>query len=468
MKSVKQIIIIALLLIACSWALLPNFYRDNSIRDFNYTSNTPEEVTQIVLSPLDDLSKEEFGKEYKLIAKNFIFELGDECFLEHWDGIPPELWGRSKYATKETLSKRTDLLIGDMESVTSENRDELSLKGLRFFSSLCCLEIIGYHIYDIEELNYLPRSIREIIFENCTFDKSINEVGKHLSATNAKDIWFIGCNLENLDFLENFSSLSGYRLHFRKNRINDITAFGKFKGDRLELLDLSFNEIVDVSALAELNVTELNLENNRISDLQPFIKLNKITRLMIADNCILDYSIVEKQIGNYYRGFFVDVPYRYRNQVYRIDKHGSYNLYINGELMIEEEFGKVIFFNESSYINDEWDFFSEFKPACNVASLLKKFGGFAEYYIEEGVLVCELDGERYYFKDFSDEVVCGDTVYKMDFPMKRMQGDLPYATLMDLQRIFGFDMMKKRDNYYYVFDYMLKKEAVISDVDVFY
>lgn len=107
--------------------------------------------------------------------------------------------------------------------------------------------------------------------------------------------------LEGLDKLEQLPKLTELSLKYCQINDSDMQYFEKLTN--LTKLDLSHNEISDVSKLANLTkLTSLLLNGNKLVDINPLNKLEKITYLDINNNNISDLSVVAgmKEITHFF------------------------------------------------------------------------------------------------------------------------------------------------------------------------
>ena len=438
-----------------------------------------EKVTPLVYSALNNLNKENFLIEYGKLPDDSRFQIGDQTYFlySNYEDDYPFV---TEMVTKRELVMRDSIQIGVKENniggiikpkfTVNQKRDSISLRGLRLLSNLDTFWIEGYHVSDVDELLFAPESLYEICFANCSFDVSIDELFHYVSLTKVKSIDLINCGVKDLNFLHNYENLNGFSLSFRDNEISDITVFRRFQGNYIEVLDLDNNLITDVTPLVGINFDILGLNNNRISDVSPLGNLRKGIVLEVGNNCILDYSSIKKHIDYYFSSsyYFVrEIPKKHRNKVFRIDRDGHYNLYINGKKMDEKKFGKLTFINDSLYLWDDIIYLCEIEPVCNAVSLIRELGGTAEYNADLGILRCELNGDKYIFLDFCPYVICNGKVKKMEFDMRRMAGDVPYVSLRDMEKLLGFRMKEINNVYYYIYENGPTKLYMPGDIKIY-
>ena len=99
------------------------------------------------------------------------------------------------------------------------------------------------------------------------------------------------CKLEGLDKLAELPKLTELSLWYCQINDNDMQYIEKLTN--LTKLDLSYNEISDVSKITNLTkLSSLILTGNKIVDINPLNKLDKISYLSINENNISDISVV--------------------------------------------------------------------------------------------------------------------------------------------------------------------------------
>ncbi|MBQ3408736.1 MAG: leucine-rich repeat domain-containing protein [Clostridia bacterium] len=97
--------------------------------------------------------------------------------------------------------------------------------------------------------------------------------------------------LEGLDRLELLNNLNELSLWYCQINNEDLNYIKKLTN--LTRLDLSYNEITDVSKIGDLTkITYLNLRGNKIEDINPLNKLINLSWLAIEKNSISDISVV--------------------------------------------------------------------------------------------------------------------------------------------------------------------------------
>jgi internalin A len=88
-------------------------------------------------------------------------------------------------------------------------------------------------------------------------------------------------------------SLTGLRrIVFDHNQIQDLSSLSTMT-HLYVLINLSDNQISDISPLASLNPGTLNLSHNQITDISPLASLTNLRRLELSYNQISDISPLE-------------------------------------------------------------------------------------------------------------------------------------------------------------------------------
>ena len=102
---------------------------------------------------------------------------------------------------------------------------------------------------------------------------------------------------------------------------------------------------------------------------------------------------------------------------------------------------------DTDYLQDVVSIFA-LDPACNALAFIADLGGEAEYDKALGILTCTLNGKKYKFTDFSNEVQSDNKTIYLKEAMRRMQGDVPYLTLQDMRILFGFELKVEQKRHF--------------------
>ena len=106
-------------------------------------------------------------------------------------------------------------------------------------------------------------------------------------------------NNNKLQLLINVNFIELKQLYLSNNKISDIKELLKVKLEKLEILDLSVNEISNIDVLEKLNLIQLkklNLSGNNISDIKVLekLKLEKLEILNLSMNELMNIDIIGK------------------------------------------------------------------------------------------------------------------------------------------------------------------------------
>lgn len=163
----------------------------------------------------------------------------------------------------------------------------------------------------------------EVIFKDPNLEHIIRfDLNKPDEKIRVKDVWGITylnlnhCNLVNLEGMQFFRSLNKLDLSF--NNLSDVSPLTKLpalhelyiysnqigaKGlaqissiKTLTTLDVSNNKVSDLTTIEEMkHLTDLDLNNNQIVDVTPLNRLTGLKVLDISRNNIADFSPIKKR-----------------------------------------------------------------------------------------------------------------------------------------------------------------------------
>ena len=267
------------------------------------------------------------------------------------------------------LDEERNISPENSNNINSDSKDELSSKEV--------LKKKENEISDIIEINKLYLNSQEIYPGNVNYNKCIINLGKYLEEENNrwKDIdaiikeeiednkenekkaiqkleenyqIYLGecCEKEQLLLKlkgpknenkykwlrdEGFKLISQIRfknlieINLSNNKITDIYPLNRMLLPHLETINFSYNEIIDISPIANLlsdKLLEIYLENNKINDLGPFLNSNfpllKILRVDGNNKAIKNKSF--KTILKKYKDIIV---YEIKKWDYFIEKYNS-------------------------------------------------------------------------------------------------------------------------------------------------
>ena len=107
-----------------------------------------------------------------------------------------------------------------------------------------------------------------------------------ITLQNIRTIKLENANLSSSD-LEEIAALfpNLWQLKLANNNIDDISALNKFKNEWIDV-DLANNKITNISTLTANNISTLNLDGNRIVDINPLNNLSKLISINLSNNPI--------------------------------------------------------------------------------------------------------------------------------------------------------------------------------------
>ena len=179
------------------------------------------------------------------------------------------------------LSSLTNLLTLDLSD--NEIVDISALSGL---VDLAGLQLDNNEIVDISALSGLV----DLFLLNLA-DNEIADISALSSLINFQWLYLQNNNIVDVSALNNSNLTSLTTLDLSGNEIVDISMLGSLAS--LTIFDLSDNEIVDISVLSNLaSLQQLDLKNNDIVDVSSLVSLTGLKNLMLARNPISDASVL--------------------------------------------------------------------------------------------------------------------------------------------------------------------------------
>ena len=169
-------------------------------------------------------------------------------------------------------------------------------------------KLIGMHIGSNPKVNkglLLNYPIKEFIKQNC----NINNINNNINNSDEiiTDLNEIELRKFNYYYSFNIENLKVDKLNFSRKNINinfnelfdDVSQFQKFKFEKLEILDLSNNNIENINVFEKVYFRELKnlrLVRNKISDIEVLakVKFKNLEKLNLSENKINDISILGK------------------------------------------------------------------------------------------------------------------------------------------------------------------------------
>ena len=147
--------------------------------------------------------------------------------------------------------------------------------------------------------------------ESVSKDRSCKELEKY--SINSEKIELKNKNLEEINCILNYRNVK--ELDLRWNRINDLKPLEKL--EKIEILKINFNQIEDITPLLNFkNLKELWIHNNNVKDIRGISKLYKLNHLDISFNP-LKYGIEEiEKLRNLKRFEVREVPKEILDYIY--------------------------------------------------------------------------------------------------------------------------------------------------------
>lgn len=147
--------------------------------------------------------------------------------------------------------------------------------------------------------------------ESVSKDRSCKELEKY--SINSEKIELKNKNLEEINCILKYRNVK--ELDLRWNRINDLKPLEKL--EKIEILKINFNQIEDITPLLNLkNLKELWIHNNNVKDIRGISKLYKLNHLDISFNP-LKYGIEEiEKLRNLRRFEVREVPKEIVDYIY--------------------------------------------------------------------------------------------------------------------------------------------------------
>ena len=147
--------------------------------------------------------------------------------------------------------------------------------------------------------------------ESVSKDRSCKELEKY--SINSEKIELKNKNLEEINCILKYRNVK--ELDLRWNRINDLKPLEKL--EKIQILKINFNQIEDITPLLNLkNLKELWIHNNNVKDIRGISKLYKLNHLDISFNP-LKYGIEEiEKLRNLRRFEVREVPKEIVDYIY--------------------------------------------------------------------------------------------------------------------------------------------------------
>ncbi len=199
--------------------------------------------------------------------------------------------------------------------------------------------------------------LQSLTIKNCDLTKYseetrnlFQEVISTLVTVGLDKLSFVNMNITDISFLSNpnFEN-SLIRLDLSNNQISDMSILKDLNLNEMEVMMLSSNQIADITNISHLkNISLISLDSNNISDISPLLDLPKLDDVFLGNNNISDFRIGE-QLKN--QGISVYSLYDQNNpkledkeldKEYEFEMGKNFNIYIgNTVIEVETEDGKV-------------------------------------------------------------------------------------------------------------------------------
>lgn len=165
-----------------------------------------------------------------------------------------------------------------------------TLEDLKNFRNLRSIVVINNHLDNIDFVKNME-NLDAFIAEGC----NISDISPLKGCSNLSILFMDSNNISDISVLSEFEKLPE-TLSLSGNKISDISAL-KRRNDQtsLEYVNLSYNDIEDVSAFSEYdNIPFLNLSYNNIEDISPLSNLDKKSfALLVGNPCYKDRASYE-------------------------------------------------------------------------------------------------------------------------------------------------------------------------------
>jgi len=187
-----------------------------------------------------------------------------------------------------------------LDSLDVSNRNVNDLSGLQYCRALTQLQLNDNNIDDITLLSHLAN----LSYLELTGNR-IRDVSALSHLTNLRNLYLANNAISNITALSSLVSLGPHGsysippspdLDLSNNRITDVSPLSRLT--RLEWVVLDDNNISDITPLANLtSLTKLGLSVNQIGDISPLSSLTNLVMLHLANNQIDDITPLSNLVG---------------------------------------------------------------------------------------------------------------------------------------------------------------------------
>lgn len=143
----------------------------------------------------------------------------------------------------------------------------------------------------------------QLEIKNCDLTKYSEEtrnlfkdVMSNLATVELEDLVLANMNITDISFLSNRNFENTLRsLDLSHNQISDISILKYLNLHEMDVIFLDFNQITDITSISHLkNISIISFNNNNISDISALLDLPELNSVFLRGNNILDFSVEEK------------------------------------------------------------------------------------------------------------------------------------------------------------------------------
>ena len=252
---------------------------------------TIEELQNIIKSGKNlELLKADKEEDFNDLIQKLLKINSDEriSFKEY---INHKFWNsKNKKIIQITIPKENDDNMDDNENL---NKKEIIFKFKTDNLKEELKKFIKNDLKEVELFNFSGYASKKTILNDDLIMKWLNK----LKFPNLTKIDLSGNDLENISGLSKLELLLLTDLNLSRNKINDFTELAKVKFENLTSLDVSENQIINIDFLNKVNfdyLSILNLSENRISNISPLenANFNYLSILNLGFNQIQNIDIL--------------------------------------------------------------------------------------------------------------------------------------------------------------------------------
>lgn len=260
-------------------------------------------------------------KNFKICKENYYFNdlikkllVIDPNYRMTWEEYFNHKFWEPDKNDKDSNKNYIDEILDD-ENIKKENKKRNTYKFLykknknapkaKCYNIYYCLKNDNYNqIKRLKQKNNFEKKKIEIIVDKNNKNELIEnliyqELIEKVPIEDLTKLILYGCNLNNINILQNIQSFNLLELDLSLNQIDNIEALSKVSYINLITLNLSNNNIYDISPLTKVvfqNLRNLNLAHNLISDIGQLSKVpfNNLDKLKLNNNKIRNIEILTK------------------------------------------------------------------------------------------------------------------------------------------------------------------------------